>query len=111
MLEITFFKNKPEVITCWKSSYEWTFFNRDKTYFNNLDFDTAEGESDDSIEFLKDNLDDYLDHNYLDFTKVAAKFFEINEVVDNIKFIDKYGYFKVYRKEFEKNYTSLSRGE
>ena len=26
-----------------------------------------------------------------------------NEVVDNIKFIDKYGYFKVYRKEFEKN--------
>ena len=54
-------------------------YNRGKTYFNNLDFDTAEGESDDSIEYLKDNLDDYLDHNYLDFTKVAAKFFEINE--------------------------------
>ena len=79
-------------------------YNRDKTYFNNLDFDTAEGESDDSIEYLKDNLNEYLDHNYLDFTKVAAKFFEINEVVDNIKFIDKYGYFKVYRKEFEKTY-------
>lgn len=78
-------------------------YNRDKTYFNNLDFDTAEGESDDSIDYLKNNLDDYLDHNYLDFTKVAAKFFEINEVVDNIKFIDKYGYLKVYRKEFEKN--------
>ena len=46
-------------------------------------------ESDDSIEFLKDNLGDYLDHNYLDFTKVAAKFFEINEVVDNIKFIER----------------------
>ena len=50
-------------------------YNRDNTYFNNLDF-----------------------------TRVAAKFFEINEVVDNIKFIDKYGYFKVYRKEFEKTY-------
>ena len=79
-------------------------YNRDKHYFNNLDFDTAEGESDDSIEYLKDNLNEYLDHNCLDFTKVAAKFFEINEVVDNIKFIDKYGYFKVYRKEFEKTY-------
>lgn len=76
-------------------------YNRDKTYFNNLDFDTAEGESDDSIEFLKDNLGDYLDHNYLDSTKVAIKFFEINETVDSIKFIDKYGYFKVYRKEFQ----------
>lgn len=79
-------------------------YNRDKTYFNNLNFDIAEGESDDSIEYLKDNLDDYLDNNYLDFTKVAEKFFEINELVDNIKFIDKYGYFKVYRKEFEKTY-------
>jgi len=79
-------------------------YNRDKTYFNNLDFDTAEGESDDSIEFLKDNLGDYLDHDYLDFTKVAMKFFEINETVDSIKFIDKYGYFKVYRKEFENKY-------
>ena len=29
---------------------------------------------------------------------------EINEVIDNIKFIDKYGYFKVYRKEFKKIY-------
>ena len=64
-------------------------YNRDKTYFNNLDFDTAEGESDDSIEFLKDNLGDYLDHNYLDFTKLAEKFFEINEVVDNTKFIER----------------------
>ena len=69
-------------------------YNRDKTYFNNLDFDTAEGESDDSIEYLKDNLDDYLEHNYLDFIKVAAKFFEINEVVDNIKFIDTNSYLK-----------------
>ena len=51
------------------------------------------------MEFLKDNLSDYLDHDYLDFTKVAMKFFEINETVDNIKFIDKYGYFK-----FEKRY-------
>ena len=79
-------------------------YNREKTYFNNLDFVTAEGESDDSIEYLKDNLSDYLDHGYLDFTKVAMKFFEINESVDNIKFIDKYGYFKVYREEFENKY-------
>ena len=79
-------------------------YNRDKTYFNNLNFDIAEGESDNSIEYLKDNLNEYLDHDYLDFTKVAAKFFEINEVVDSIKFIDKFGYFKVYRKEFEKTY-------
>ncbi len=79
-------------------------YNKENTFFNNLDFDTAEGESDDSIEFLKDNLSDYLDHDYLDFTKVAMKFFEINETVDNIKFIDKYGYFKVYRKEFENKY-------
>lgn len=79
-------------------------YNREKTYFNNLDFVTAEGESDDSIEFLKDNLKDYLNHDHLDFTKVAMKFFEINEVVDNIKFIDKEGYFKVYRKEFESKY-------
>ena len=56
------------------------------------------------MEFLKNNLNDYLDHDYLDFTKVAMKFFEINETVDNIKFIDKYGYFKVYRKEFENKY-------
>lgn len=57
---------------------EFTYFaqyNKQKTYFNNLDF-----------------------------TKVAMKFFEINEAVDNIKFIDKYGYFKVYRKEFENKY-------
>ncbi len=78
-------------------------YNREKTCFNNLDFVTAEGESDDSIEYLKDNLNNYLDHGYLDFTKVAMKFFEINESVDNIKFIDKYGYFKVYREEFENN--------
>ena len=35
---------------------EFTYFaqyNKQKTYFNNLDFDTAEGESDDSMEFLK----------------------------------------------------------
>ncbi len=76
-------------------------YNKQKTNFNNLDFDTAEGESDDSMEVLKNNLSDYLDHDYLDFTKVAMKFFEINETVDNIKFIDKYGYFKVYRKEFQ----------
>ncbi len=87
-----------------KIKIEFTYlaqYNKDKTYFNNLDFDTAEGKSDDSIEFLNDHLKEYLDHEYLDFTKAAAKFFEINETVDNIKFIDKYGYFKVYRKEFE----------
>ena len=87
-----------------KIKIEFTYlaqYNRDKTYFNNLDFDTAEGESDDSIEFLNGHLKEYLDNEYLDFTRVAEKFFEINEVVDNIKFIDKYGYFKVYRKEFE----------
>ena len=87
-----------------KINIEFTYlaqYNRNKTYFNNLDFDTAEGESDDTIEFLNDHLKEYLDHEHLNFTKVAEKFFEINEVVDNIKFIDKYGYFKVYRKEFE----------
>ena len=87
-----------------KIKMEFTYlaqYNRDKTYFNNLDFDTAEGESDDSIEFLNNHLDEYLEDNYLEFTKVAEKIFEINKVVDNIKFIDKYGYFKVYRKEFE----------
>ena len=31
-------------------------YNRDKIYFDNLDFDTAEGESDDSIELLKQNI-------------------------------------------------------
>ena len=90
-----------------KIKIEFTYiaqYNKQKTYFNNLDFDTAEGESNDSMEFLKDNLSDYLDHDYLDFTKVAMKFFEINEAVDSIKFIDKYGYFKVYRKEFENKY-------
>ena len=79
-------------------------YNREKTYFNNLDFVTAEGESDDSIEYLKDNLNNYLDHGYLDFTKVAMKFFESNEVVDNIKFIEKDGYFKVCREEFKNRY-------
>ena len=49
-------------------------YNKQKTYFNNLDFDTAEGESDDSIKYLKENLNDYLDHNYLDFTKVRDEF-------------------------------------
>ena len=67
-------------------------YNKEKTYFNNLDYDTAEGESDDSMEFLKENLNDYLNHDYLDFTKIAMKFFEINESVDSIKFIDKYGF-------------------
>lgn len=79
-------------------------YNKDKTYFNNLDFDTAEGESDDAIKYLGEHLNEFLDNNYLDFTKVAEKIFKINEVVDNIKIIDKYGYFKVYRKEFENNY-------
>lgn len=79
-------------------------YNKNKTYFNNLDFDTAEGESDDSIEYLNENLKEFLDHDYLDFTKAAEKLFKINEVVDNIKFIDKYGCFKVYRKEFENHY-------
>ncbi len=76
-------------------------YNKQKTYFNNLDFDTAEGESDDSIEYINNNIDEYLENDFLDFTKVAIDIFKINETVDNIKFIDKYGYFKVYRKEFE----------
>lgn len=87
-----------------KIKIEFTYiaqYNKSKTCFNNLDFDTVEWESDDSIEFLNDHLKEYLDHEYLDFTKVAQKFFEINKIVDNINFIDKYGYFKVYRKEFE----------
>ena len=79
-------------------------YNRDKTYFNNLDFDTAEGESDDSIEYINEHLNELLDHGYLDFTKVAQRIFKMNEVVDNIKFIDKYGCFKVYKKEFENNF-------
>lgn len=79
-------------------------YNRDKTYFNNLDFDTAEGESDDSIEYINKHLNELLDHGYLDFTKVAQRIFKMNEVVDNIKFIDKYGWFKVYKKEFENNF-------
>lgn len=105
MAEITSIRNikvKNESI-----KIEFTYlaqYNKEKTYFNNLDFDTAEGESDDSIEFLKDNLNGYLEHDYLDYTKVAMKFFEINEIVDNIKFIDKYGYFKVYREEFKNKY-------
>ena len=87
-----------------KIKIEFTYlaqYNRNKKYFNNLDFDTAEWGSDDTIEFLNDHLKEYLDHEHLNFTRVAEKFFEINEIVDNIKFIDKYGYFKVYRKEFE----------
>lgn len=87
-----------------KIKIEFTYlaqYNRNKKYFNNLDFDTAEWESDDTIEFLNDHLKEYLDHEHLNFTRAAEKFFEINEIVDNIKFIDKYGYFKVYRKEFE----------
>ncbi len=78
-------------------------YNFDNTYFNNLDFDTTEGESDDTIEYLNKHLNEFLNHNYLDFTKVAKRVFKINEVVDNIKFIDKYGHFKVYRKEFKDN--------
>ncbi len=87
-----------------KIKIEFTYlaqYNRNKKYFNNLDFDTAELESDDTIEFLNDHLKEYLDNEHLNFTKVAEMFFEINEIVDNINFIDKYGYFKVYRKEFE----------
>ena len=105
MAEITSIREikiKKEII-----KIEFTYiaqYNKDFTYFNNLDFDTAEGESDDSIEFLKENLKDYLENDYLDLTKTAIKIFEINESVDNIKFIDKYGYFKVYRKEFIKKW-------
>ena len=102
MAEITSIREM--IVNKEKIKIEFTYlaqYNRNKKYFNNLDFDTAEGESDDSIEFLNDHLKEYLDHEYLDFTRVAQKFFEINETVDNIKFIDKYGYFKVYRKEFE----------
>ena len=105
MAEITSIRkievNKKEI------KIEFTYlaqYNREKTYFNNLDFDTVEGESDDTIKYLNGHLKEFLDHNYLDFTKVAEKIFKINKVVDNIKFIDRYGYFKVYRKEFENNY-------
>ena len=78
-------------------------YNREKTYFNNLDFVTAEGESDDSVEYIRDNINEFLEDDYLDFTKVATKVFEINESVDSIKFMDKFGYFKVYREEFDNN--------
>lgn len=79
-------------------------YNRDKTYFNNLDFDIAEGESADSIEYINEHLNELLDHDYLDFTKVAQRIFKMNKVVDNIKFIDKYGCFKVYKNEFENKF-------
>lgn len=77
-------------------------YNRDRTYFNNLDFDTAEGESDDAIEYLNDHLNEYLDHGYLDLTKTAELFFKLSKVLDSIKFIDKDCYFKVCRDEFIK---------
>ena len=76
-------------------------YNRDKKYFTNLDFDTAEGETDDAIDYLNDNLEKYLDHDYLDLTKAAMCFFEQAPNLDNIKFIDKYGYFKFDRIELE----------
>ena len=90
-----------------KIKIEFTYlaqYNKDNTYFNNLDFDTAEGESDDAMEYLNNNLADFLEHGYLDFTKAAMMFFEQAPQVNNIRFIDKHGYFKVYRKEFEKHY-------
>ena len=74
-------------------------YNRDMTYFNNLDFVTAEGESDDAIEYLQKHLDEYLDDDYLDFTEVSIMFFKVAPNLDNVKFIDKEGYFKVHRKE------------
>lgn len=102
MAEITLIREI--IVNKEKINIEFTYlaqYNRNKEYFNNFDFDIAEGESDDLIEFLNNHLKEYLDHEYLNLTKVAEKFFEINKIVDNIKFIDKYGYFKVYRKEFE----------
>jgi len=79
-------------------------YNQNKTYFTNLDFDTAEGESDDAVEYLNEHLNDYLDNNYLDFTKVSIALFKRISILDNLKFIDKYGYFKVNRKEFENSF-------
>lgn len=79
-------------------------YTRDYKYFSNLDYDTAEGESDDCMKFLKDNLSNFVTSSgYLDITKTAIKFFEINESVDNIKFIDKFGQLKVYRDDFKKS--------
>ena len=52
MAEITSIREinvKKEII-----KIEFTYiaqYNKQKTYFNNLDFDTAEGENDDSMEF------------------------------------------------------------
>lgn len=79
-------------------------YNKNKTYFSNLNFDTAEGQSDDSVEYLNNHLEDYLDHNYLRFYKGCIKIFRNKWCVDNIKFIDKHGCLKVYRKEFENKY-------
>lgn len=79
-------------------------YNSDRTYFNNLDFDTAERESDDAIGYLKDHLNEYLDHGYLDLTTTAELFFKLSNVLYSIKFIDKDCYFKVYRDEFINKY-------
>ena len=57
------------------------------------------------IEKNKDNmliiLGDAGINYYLDLTKAAMCFFEQAPNLDNIKFIDKYGYFKVDRIELE----------
>lgn len=76
-------------------------YNKQKTYFNNLDFDTADGESDDAIKYIKKHITKFLDGEYLDFTKIAEHCFSRNNILNDIKFIDKYGYFKVYRTEFK----------
>ena len=53
------------------------------------------------MEYVEKHLDEYLKNNYLQFTEVAMSFFKIAPNLDNVKFHDKYGCFKVYRKEIE----------
>ena len=87
-----------------KIKIEFTYiaqYNKQRTYLTNLDFDTAEGESDDAINFIKSHIKDFLDYDYPDYTKIAEYCFKQNNILNDIKFIDKYGYFKVYRKEFQ----------
>lgn len=74
MAEITSIREM--IVNKEKIKIEFTYlaqYNRNKKYFNNLDFDTAEWESDDTIEFLNDHLKEYLDHEHLNFTRVAEK--------------------------------------
>lgn len=95
--EFTFLKNKIDIEFMYIAQY-----NKDKTFFNNLDYDTAEGETDDAIEILNKHLNEYLNDNYVDYTKMAIAIFKVAPNLDNIKIYDKYGSFKIYRKELEK---------